>query len=170
MKPRPPSPLTSAELGALEHAARDQRDKLILWTLLDTGLRVSELCNLKRFDMDYQGRAIRFAGKGNKERVVPLSSRAYPLIAQRLALQDRMRLTPRTVQRVVRAAANRAGLTKRVSPHVLRHTFSVEYLRRGGSLRALQLILGHATLDTTEIYLRLSGADVLDDYRRHFEG
>ncbi|MEE8137378.1 MAG: tyrosine-type recombinase/integrase [Thermoanaerobaculia bacterium] len=81
-------------------------------------------------------------------------------------LHDKIPFSTRTTQRIVKRVANRAQISRRVSPHVLRHTFSVLWLHKGGSTRALQLMLGHDHLSTTEIYLNLSPEDVVEEYPR----
>ena len=103
-------------------------------------------------------------GKRSKYRVVPLSARASRLLETHFVLEDSFGLTPRTAQRRIKAVANRARLIKPVTPHVLRHTFAVECIRRGLSVAVVQKILGHDNLSTTQIYLNLSGDNVVSHY------
>ncbi len=146
-------------------------ERLVIFTLLDTGLRVSELCGLTRKEIDWQGRRIKIRGKGgpygkrSKVRVIPLSSRVRSLLEPYFALHETLDMTPRTIQRLVRRVANRAGISRPCSPHVLRHTFAVTAIQRNISLPAVQRILGHDHLGTTEIYLNLSPEHVLEEYQ-----
>src|SRR5439155_1153904 len=115
---------------------------LIVWTLLDTGLRVAELANLRKDNFDWQGHRLMIYGKGgpygmqSKRRVIPLSARVQPLLEGHFALHDELGMSVRTVQRIVREIANRANISRKVSPHVLRHTFSVTAVQKGISLPA----------------------------------
>lgn len=104
-------------------------------------------------------------GKRSKVRVIPLSSRIRSLLEHYFALHDALGVTPRTVQRMMKRVANRAGISHVVSPHVLRHTFAVTAIQKGISLPAVQRLLGHDHLGTTEIYLNLSPEHVLEEYR-----
>ena len=83
--------------------------------------------------------------------------------------EPKMYLAPRTIQKYVQLVAERARIKKKVSPHVLRHTFAVCYLHRGGNLRALQGILGHSSITTTDIYLNYSGERVIQDFQKIWE-
>jgi integrase/recombinase XerD len=103
-------------------------------------------------------------GTKSKRRVIPLSARVQPLIEGHFALHDEFGIGVRTIQRVVRAIANRASISRPVSPHVLRHTFSVTAVQKGISLPALQRLLGHDHLATTEIYLNLSPEHVIKEF------
>src|SRR2546421_12746050 len=95
-------------------------------------------------------------GTKSKRRIVPLSPRVQPLIEGHLALHDRFGMSSRTIQRLIKSVANRATISRPVSPHVLRHTFAVTAVQKGISLPSLQRLLGHDHLATTEIYLNLS--------------
>jgi integrase/recombinase XerD len=156
-------PLSIEEADRLLNAAKTLQEKLCVWGLLETGLRVSELANLSRDQIQWQQRAIRIRGKGGpygkrtKFRVVPLSDRLRVLLENYSA---------RTIQRVMKTVANNAGITKPLTPHVLRHTFSILWIHKGGSTRALQSILGHDHLSTTEIYLNMSPQQVLEEFQR----
>lgn len=154
------------------------RDWAILETLFSTGLRVSELCALNR-DLAALGRGeFSVAGKGGKIRVVFLSSRAKEALNAYLKARtdadealfieigrnyektkrrvENMRISPRAVQRIVKNAAARAGISRRVTPHMLRHAFATDLLRNGADLRSVQGLLGHASLSTTQIYTHLT--------------
>lgn len=151
------------------------RDRAMLETLYSTGLRVSELVSLNRNQVDLQRREFTVRGKGDKPRIVFLSSRCVewlekylkertdnwqPLFInmgrrrddEALTLGEKKRLTSYTVQTVVRKAASLAGLGKKVTPHVIRHSFATELLFNGADIRAVQDMLGHASITTTQIY------------------
>jgi integrase/recombinase XerD len=152
-------PLSVEEADRLLNAAQTVEEKLCVWGLLETGLRVSELASLNRDKIQWQQRAIRIEGKGgpfgkrSKRRVIPLSDRLRVLFEHYFALHEKFPYTPRTIQRIVKVVANRARISKKITPHVLRHTFSILWIYKNGSTRALQSILGHDHLSTTEIYL-----------------
>ena len=163
-------PLRAEEADRLANACRSPEEKLIVWTLLDTGLRVSELCALTLDNVQWQQRALRVAGKGGphgtrgKQRVVPLSARVRALLEPYFALNDRWFVGARQAQKIVKRVANRAQLTREVTPHVLRHTWATLALQKGISLAAVQKILGHDRLTTTAIYLNLTDGHVLDEF------
>jgi integrase/recombinase XerD len=164
-------PLTQDEATRLANAATTHQEKLIVWTLLDTGLRVAELASLSRDNIDWQNHRLTIYGKGgpygskSKRRILELSTRTRPLIENHFAIHDTFGMTPRTIQRVIITIANRAHIKRKVSPHVLRHTFAVTAIQKGISLPALQRLLGHDRLTTTEIYLNLSPEEVLREFR-----
>ncbi len=165
-------PLTQEEANRLANACSSHEEKLIIWTLLDTGLRVAELAKLNKDNLDWQNHRLMIYGKGgiygklSKRRIVPLSARLQPIIEGHLGLHDNMKIGVRTIQRMVKTVANRAHIRRTVSPHVLRHTFAVTCIQKGISTRALQEILGHDRLATTEIYLNLSPEDVISEFHR----
>jgi integrase/recombinase XerD len=164
-------PLMPEEADRLASACQTAREKLLVWTLLDTGLRVAELANLQKDNIDWQGHRLMIYGKGgpygskSKRRIIPLSPRIQPLIEGHFALNDTLGMTPRTIQNIVKDVANRARISRPVTPHVLRHTFAVTAVQKGISLPALQRLLGHDRLTTTEIYLNLSPEDVVREFR-----
>ncbi len=165
-------PLTADEANRLANACKTHEEKLVIWTLLDMGLRVSEFANLKRDNLDWQQHRIRVYGKGGpygkktKLRVIPLSPRVAPLLEGHLSLHESVGISPRTIQRLVKKIANRAQVSRKLSPHVLRHTYSVTCIQKGISLPALQRLLGHDHLSTTEIYLNLSPEMVIEEFQR----
>ena len=165
-------PLTVAEADRLANACETPTERLIIWTLLDTGLRISELCNLTARDVLWQQRQLRFKGKGgpygkkSKVRVVPMSHRVRALMEHHFALAQGFPVKARRAQDIVKAMANRAGLTKEVSPHVLRHTFATMALQKGISLPTVQKILGHDRLQTTAIYLNFTDVHVQEEFER----
>ncbi len=164
-------PLTQDEANRLANACETHGEKLAVWTLLDTGLRVSELAGLTRDNIDWQTHRLTIYGKGgpygsrSKRRVIPLSSRVQHLLEGHLSLQDRMDVSVRTLQRIMKRVANRAHISRKVTPHVLRHTFAVTAVQKGISLPSLQRLLGHDHLTTTEIYLNLSPEEVVREFQ-----
>jgi integrase/recombinase XerD len=163
-------PLTSEESDELSHACQTPQEKMIIWTLLDTGLRVSELCGLTPQHILWQQKALSVSGKGglygklSKKRVVPLSKRVQALLEPYFALHDTWFVGPRQVQKIVKQVANKARITRDVTPHILRHTFATIALQKGISIAALQKILGHDRLTTTAIYLNLTGSHVIEEF------
>jgi integrase/recombinase XerD len=145
-------PLTAEEADQLANASETLTEQLIVWTLLDTGLRVGELCALTTKDVLWQQRQFRVRGKGgpygqkSKVRVVPKARRVRALPAHHFALHEEFPVRTRRAQGLVKEVANRAGLTKDVTPHVLRHTFAATALQKGISLATAQKIRGHDQL------------------------
>lgn len=164
-------PLTGEEATRLANACETYEEKLVVWTLLDTGLRVAELAGLTTKHIDWQQQRLMIYGKGgpygtkSKRRIVPLTPRVRPLIEHHFALHQTFGMTPRTIQRLMKRVANRANISRPVTPHVLRHTFAVTAVQKGLSLPSLQRLLGHDRLATTEIYLNLSPEEVIREFQ-----
>jgi integrase/recombinase XerD len=164
-------PLNPDEANRLASSCETHQERLIVWTLLDTGLRVAELAGLTRAHMDWQSHRLTIYGKGgpygaqSKRRILPLTDRVRPLLENHFAIHDTIGMTPRTIQRMLKRIANRALIRRPVTPHILRHTFSVAAIQKGISLPALQRLLGHDRLTTTEIYLNLSPKDVIREFK-----
>jgi integrase/recombinase XerD len=137
-------PLTADESDCLSNACETPTERLVVWTLLDTGLRVGELCGLTSKDVLWQQRQLRFKGKGGphgkktKVRVVPMSNRVRALLEHHFALEKAFPVKARRAQDIVKAVANRARITKDVSPHALRQTFATTALQKGISLATVQ--------------------------------
>jgi integrase/recombinase XerC len=155
---------------ALGGAARD-RDVAILELLYATGLRVSELTGLDVDTVDRAEQTVRVLGKGRKERIVPYGGGAARALERYLAARPAVRgplfvnarggrLSDRSVRTLVRRAARSAGVVRRVTPHTLRHTFATHLLDAGADLRAIQELLGHSRLSTTQRYTHV-GTDQL---------
>jgi integrase/recombinase XerC len=151
------------------------RDVAILEMLYATGLRVSELAGLDLDAIDREARTVRVLGKGSKERMVPYGAPAARALDAYLARRATHRgpvfvnarggrLSPRSIHTIVRRAARAAGVTRRVSPHTLRHTFATHLLDRGADLRMIQELLGHSRLSTTQRYTHVSTAQLLKTY------
>src|SRR5215468_681106 len=168
---RLPVILSEEEVARLIESASTAFHRVILMTLYGTGLRREELCRLKVTDIDSQRMVVHVRqGKGNKDRDITLSPRllevlrAYwkwrkPKIYLFPTYQRQRREQPmssRTVYNAVREAARRAGIKKKVSPHLLRHSWATHLLERGTDLKTIQMQLGHFDLETTTIYLHLS--------------
>jgi site-specific recombinase XerD len=165
------------------------RDRAMMETLYSTGLRVSELTSLDRGQVDLKRGEFTVRGKGDKPRIVFLSERCVKWIklylAERtdnweplfisygrnrdddeLGLGEKRRLTAYTVQTMVRKASRLAGLSKKVTPHVIRHSFATEMLNNGADIRAIQEMLGHASITTTQIYTHSTNPRLRDVHRR----
>ncbi len=168
---------------------RSLRDRAMLELLFSTGLRVSELCSLDR-DLDFKKGEFSVRGKREKVRVVFVSPEAERSISAYLAKrtdideamfiqipknkkQDTksgdMRLTPRSVERIVKHYAIKAGISKKVTPHILRHTFATDLLGNGADLRAVQMLLGHSNIQTTQIYTHVTDKE-LKEVHKAFHG
>ena len=173
--------ISSVELERLMKAsAKDtlegKRDRAILELLFSTGLRISELCSLSTDDIDLSRDEFSVRGKGDKIRVVFISDEARSAIKEYLAGRKDMddalfvrygkkahvgedaRITPRTVQRLLKHYAVKAGITRKVTPHVIRHSFATDLLSNGADLRSVQALLGHANIGTTQIYTHVTDA------------
>ncbi|MCL5094135.1 MAG: tyrosine-type recombinase/integrase [Patescibacteria group bacterium] len=151
------------------------RDKAILETLFSTGLRVSELVSLNRKQINLDRGELLIKGKGGKERIVFLSERAKDSIKNYLNKREDnfeplfvrfskggvdegeyLRLTSRSIQRMIKKYAALAGILKKVTPHVLRHSFATDLLVNGADIRSVQEMLGHASITTTQIYTHIT--------------
>jgi integrase/recombinase XerC len=144
------------------------RDRAILEVLYGGGLRVAELTGLRVCDIDRSRGCLRVLGKGNKERLAPVGPRAMAALREYMAVSptsSRMRvfrnrfgrgLTPRSVRRIVKKYVLHSALDSAVSPHTLRHSFATHLLNRGANLRAVQELLGHESISTTQIYTHVT--------------
>lgn len=163
------------------------RDRAILELLFSTGLRVSELCSLSR-DLDLKNGEISVRGKGGKIRVVFISHdareavEAYlkgrvdiddamfidhsPRAHSRMQKEESLRLTPRSIERILNKYALLAGIAKKCTPHVLRHSFATDLLYNGADLRTVQMMLGHASITTTQIYTNVTNKFLRDQYEK----
>lgn len=159
-------PLEDDEVQLLRIACKTFCEELVINVLLETGMRVSELTNLDVDQISWQRDCITTIGKGNKRRIIPMSPIARKYLTAFFHDKHRLKMTSRWAQQIVKRVAERANLRKKVTPHVLRHTFAVTYLHKGGNLRALQGILGHSSIQTTDIYLNYSGQRVLEDFKK----
>lgn len=181
--------ISSAELKRLMNAPDTGtlpglRDLAILELLFSTGLRISELCSLSIDDVDLTRDEFSVRGKGDKVRVVFLSDRAKSAIKnylkQRKDMDDALfvqygknaknaeslRLTPRTVQRVLKKYAVMAGITRKVTPHVIRHSFATDLLQNGADIRSVQALLGHASINTTQVYTHVTDKHLREVHKK----
>lgn len=176
--PRTLPPEQTAALLSETDTGNDSRDLALLAVMYGCGLRVSEAVGLDLADLDLQSSELRVLGKGRKERVVPVPDAALQLIrsylAERPATREEAiflnrqggRLTTRSVQRMLKSRALATGADVSVTPHRLRHSFATHLLAGGVDLRAIQELLGHASLATTERYTHLDIARLTDVYDR----
>lgn len=171
--------MSSEDLGRLLSAPESEdisafRDRAILELLFSTGLRVSELCSLSRY-IDLKKDELSVRGKGEKVRVVFLSSEAKDAVKKYLdkrgdvddalfikhtkggaTTAKSLRLATRSVERTVKRYAIKAGISKKVTPHVIRHSFATDLLENGADLRSVQAMLGHSNISTTQIYTHVT--------------
>lgn len=171
----------------------DLRNRAILETLYSTGLRVSELVGLDRDDINLKRGEFSVKGKGGKTRLVFLSEEAIDWINKYLAKREdpdpalfiradrrknkdiektsdhSLRLTARSVERIIDQCSRKAGISKKVTPHTLRHSLATEMLRNGADIRSVQAILGHSSITTTQIYTHVTDTQ-LRDVHRAFHG
>ena len=162
-------PLILEDQNKLANACDTIQEKLVVWTLLDTGLRVEEFCNMKKENIDWNRHQITVYGKNTlggekKRRTVGMTPRVRPLLEAWIAMNDCIGFTVRTAENIVARVAKRAGVIK-CCPHVLRHSFAVTSLEKGVPLPHLQQLLGHEDLMTTAIYLNVSNSEALRVYR-----
>ena len=187
-----PKPLTIDEMervigSVTGDAPADLRDRALLEFMFATGARVSEACGLNTDDIDRGAMVVRLLGKGSKERVVPLGGAALRAIEEYLSggardvlarigggrddrnavfLTNRgRRLNRQKAWDIVRSAGVRAGITRELSPHALRHTCATLMLSGGADLRIVQEMLGHASISTTQVYTKVSREHLLEVYR-----
>lgn len=165
------------------------RDRAILQTLFSTGMRISEAISLNRDDLREKSNEIPIRGKGNKIRVVFVSPEAQEAIqayiSQRadidpalfirhkkgVGAQDDLRLTPRTIQRLIKKYAVKAGITKDITPHTLRHSFATDLLSNGADVRQVQELLGHSSITTTQVYTHLTDTHLREIHQKfHHKG
>lgn len=185
-----PDTLSESEINSLIAAVdlshpQGERNRTILETLYSCGLRVSEIITLKISDLFFEEGFIRVLGKGNKERFVPIHSRAQQLIDLYIKT-DRNKMEPQKgfedtiflnrrgkgltrqmIFIILKNLAEKIGLHKKISPHTFRHSFATHLLKNGADLRAIQQMLGHESITTTEVYVHLDRGflkDVLETY------
>lgn len=161
------------------------RDKAILELLFSTGLRVSELCGLDDDSINLSRDEFSVRGKGEKVRLVFLSDAARSAVKNYLAKRksfgtalflnnskinknkgDGGRLTPRSVERLVRAYAIKAGISKKFTPHTLRHVFATDLMSNGADIRSVQMMLGHSSVSTTQIYTHVTDKHLREIHKK----
>lgn len=180
--------ITEQELARLLEAPKGNdpkalRDKAMLELLFSTGLRVSELCSLDRDSINLSRDEFSIRGKGEKVRLVFLSDRARKVLKEyldkRKDVNEAMfvglsaisknkseRLTPRSVERIVKAYAIKAGISKKVTPHTIRHSFATDLLQNGADIRSVQMMLGHSSVSTTQIYTHVTDKQLREIHKK----
>ena len=184
-----PDVLSTAEVDRLEDSIdlskwEGQRNRAIIEVLFSCGLRVSELVNLKLSNLYVEEKFVRITGKGDKERLVPISSRALDELNAWFADRNAMRIKPgeedyvflnrrgahltRTMILImIKRQAVAAGITKTISPHTLRHSFATALLEGGADLIAIQAMMGHEDIATTEIYTHIDTSSLREEITKH---
>jgi integrase/recombinase XerD len=178
-----PKYLTEKETARLIRvASKNSKNHAIVSVLAYTGIRVGELCrlNLQDVDLDEKIMWIRH-GKGDKDRIVILSDECAGTLTLYLKSRNRLnidndsifisrkmsRYDPTSIQRLVKKLSVEAGISKTVTPHILRHTFATSIMRNGANLKFIQEILGHSTLATTQIYVHIDDSEMKSMYEKH---
>lgn len=183
-----PEYLTEEEVGKLldveVKSPYDYRNKTILELLYSSGIRISELVNIKTSNYDSEECLIRIMGKGSKERIVPLGDYAVnimndymnnyrPLINKKhtdyIFINNRGdKISRQFIFKVIKKEALKKGIKKDISPHTLRHTFATHLLKNGADLRIIQELLGHENISTTQIYTHVTNNKLKSDYETYF--
>ena len=171
--------LSVEELERLRDACQTYREKALVEFLVSTGCRLSEVAQLDLQDLNFTDRTVTVTGKGDKDRVVYFSVRAR-LMLQAYARERRggeglfvstkspyLPLKQRAIQRIIRAISERAGLSIKVHPHLLRHTFATHALNAGMDVTVIQRLLGHEDIATTQIYATMSNEVVKHQYNKY---
>lgn len=183
-----PTYLTNEEIAKLFNIRLtkpvDYRNKAILEVMYATGARISEVINLELNQIDFEECIIRVVGKGKKERIIPLDDVAIdaldnyinnyrPFLIKNETCnyvflnKNGEKISRQMIFKILKNLANKAGITKEISPHTLRHSFASNLLNNGADLRVIQELLGHENLETTEIYSHLQNKKIKDDYNNH---
>lgn len=170
--------LTAEELERLRDACKNYREKALVEFLTSTGCRLSEVAGLSFDDLNFMDRSVKVHGKGDKDRVVYFSVRAGLMLQEYKAIRkggeglfvgDKApyaTLKPRAIQRIIKAISERAGLSSKVHPHLLRHTFATLAINSGMDVTALQKLLGHEDLATTQIYAEMNKEVIKHQYEK----
>ena len=162
-----------------------KRDRAILMLLFSSGLRISELTGLNRDQVNLQKREFSVIGKGSKIRIVFISEEARDAIQEYLEKRNDidpalfirivknpgehsdLRLTPRSIQRMIKKYTVKAGILKKVTPHVLRHSFATNLLQNVADIRSVQSLLGHSSISTTQIYTHVTNEKLKEVYEKY---
>ena len=161
-------------------------EKAIIEIMYGCGLRVSEVVNIRLEDVHFDEKMVECLGKGNKQRYVPINDIALSCINKYISdvrnklenLQDKKllflnykgkKVTRQDIFNYIKEVGKRANIKKNISPHTLRHSFATHLLENGANLRAVQVMLGHEDISTTEIYTHLNTSKIIEDYDKYFE-
>ena len=165
------------------------RDQALLELLYSSGMRVSEITNLKTIDIDFPSKTIKVFGKGKKERLVPFSDTAKKaMINYAKTLREELQkdlsreektnyfflnnkgkeLTPRGIEYILKAIEKKNGIDVGLHPHLLRHSFATHLLEAGADLRTIQILLGHSSINTTQVYTNVTKQTLKKQYEEHF--
>ncbi len=183
--------LTTDEVSRLLNASSGStlsslRDHAILSLFFSSGLRVSELVNLDRDKLNIKRQEFSIVGKGSKVRIVFISDAAKKALERYLEkridvdpalfvrivknpekMNCSLRLTPRSIQRMIKKYATKAGIVKKVTPHILRHSFATDLLQNGADIRSVQALLGHSSINTTQIYTHVTNKGLKEVYKKY---
>jgi len=169
---RLPKFITFDELNKLLENAENYRDKLIIKFLFYTGVRVSELIKIKKNDIIFEEGFVKVYGKGGKERIVPVPKELLNELKDyinKINTENIFPLSSRQVERIIKNTAKKAGISKKVTPHVLRHSLATTLLSKGVDIRFIQEILGHSSLNITQIYTHVVPNQLKEIYNKVFE-
>jgi integrase/recombinase XerC/integrase/recombinase XerD len=164
-------------LGAAKGSSSRRRDEAIILTLLDSGMRASELCGLKQRDLDEENLSLRVVGKGNKIRTVRISTKTYKALRAYLRMEGRDEGAPlfrspkgalkaSGLYQIMKRLSHRAGIPNQ-GCHALRRSFAVNMLRNGANAFSVQILMGHADLTMTRRYCCIAEADISEQHRQH---
>ena len=188
MERKLPVYLTYIEMMNLINSIKEDEylERTIIEVIYGCGLRVSEVINIRLEDVHFEEKMVECIGKGNKQRLVPINNIALSCIRNYIKLfRDKLenkqdshvlflnkkgrKLTRQYVHSLIKELAARANIKKNVSPHTLRHSFATHLLENGANLRAVQVMLGHEKITTTEIYTHLNTSKIIENYDKYFE-
>lgn len=171
-------PLKQYDLEKFRAACQTPREKAIVEFFISSGCRVSELINIKTDEVNWVERTVDVIGKGNKKRTIIFSVRAKVFLEEYLKVIPHSeylfcslkapygRISKEAVEKIIRTIGKRAGISEKVFPHKLRHTFATNALNAGMQITTIQCLLGHADLATTQIYAKIRKETVMNDYNR----
>ncbi len=182
-----PSVLTVEEVTRLIESAEPKdklgfRDRVLLEVMYGAGLRVSEVCGLSLFDIDFETGFLKVRGKGDKDRIVPIHLGLVSLLDEYINFwrkkfrpkEDKVflnrsgkGLTRQGIWKIIKKYGKKAGITKKLSPHTLRHCFATHLLEGGCDLRSVQILLGHADISTTEIYTHVQTERLIEIHKKY---
>ncbi len=172
-KKRLPTVLSKQEINRMLEITTNPKHNCIISMLYGCGLRVSELVNIKMIDIDLDRKMLRvYRGKGDKDRYVMLPGKLFSILSAQEKIKEKddylftngrnVRLTTRSIDKIVKKSADLAGVSKKVSSHMLRHSFATHLLEDGTDIRYIQELLGHARLETTQIYTHVANSNLAE--------